>query len=136
MADKKLRKRVPWFKLFLIVLVPVFTFKDAAVNLIAPRAPTHEQRLQMDFVEQVRMRRVRLTTLKMFGDHCDRQVARETARTLAFDGQLVTGYADDFARRCGDDPIIRKWAALMERRNQLREARLPAVKVGPEAALQ
>jgi hypothetical protein len=79
---------------------------------------------------------VRLTRLKMFGDHCDRTVARETARTLAFDGQRVTGYADDFARRCGDDPIIRKWAALMERRNQLRQARAPGVEARPEASLQ
>lgn len=133
MAEKNLRSRVPWLKLFLIVLVPVFTFKDAAVNLFAPRPPTREQRLQADMNEQVQLRRVRLTRMKMFGDHCDRELARETARTLAFDGQLVTGYADDFARRCGEDPIIRKWATLMERRKQLREARAPRVEPRPEA---
>ncbi len=136
MADKKIRSRVPWIRLFLIVLVPVFTFKDAAVNLFAPRPPTKEQRRIATYEEQVHLRRVRLTRLKMFGDHCDREIARETARTLAFDGQPVTGYADDFARRCGDDPIIRKWAALMERRNQLSEARAPRVEARPEAALQ
>jgi hypothetical protein len=136
MADKSVRSRVPWFKLLLILLVPVFTFKDAAVNLLAPRPPTREQRLQATFEEQVHLRRVRLTRLMMFGDHCDREIGRETARTLAFDGQPVTGYADDFARRCGDDPIIRKWAALMERRNQLREARAPRGEPRAEAALQ
>lgn len=132
----KIRSRVPWFKLFLIVLVPVFTFKDAAMNLIAPRPPTKEQRHAMQMDEQVHLRRVRLTAVKLFGDHCDRDLARENARLLAFDGQPVTGYADDFARRCGDDPIIRKWAALMERRNQLREARAPGVEARTEAALQ
>lgn len=133
---QKIRSRVPWLKLFLIVLVPVFTFKDAAVNLFAPRPPNREQRLKASIEEQVHLRRVRLTAVKLFGDHCDRELARENARLLAFDGQPVAGYADDFARRCGDDPIIRKWADLMERRNQLREARAPRVEARPEAALQ
>ena len=135
MADK-IRRRVPWFKLFLICLVPVFTFKDAAVNLFSPRLPTPDQRRVMGQQEQVRLRRVKLGTLMLYGDHCDREVARDTARTLAFDGQLVTGYADDFARRCGEDPIVRKWATLMDRRNQLREARLPLAPPRREAPLQ
>ena len=134
MAKPKLRKRVPWVTLFLIVLVPVFTFKDAAVNLFAPRPPNRAQRRQADQNEQVRLRRVRLTTLQMFGDHCDRRIAQDTARTLAFDGQPVTAYADDFARRCGEEPIVRKWATLMERRNQLREARPPLAVPRREAA--
>jgi len=54
MADK-IRRRVPWFKLFLICLVPVFTFKDAAVNLFSPRLPTPDQRRVLGQQEQVRL---------------------------------------------------------------------------------
>src|SRR4051812_44701049 len=135
MAESKVRSRVPWLKLFGVVLVFAFTMKDAVVNMLAPRPPTKQERLQQDQQQQIQWRRARLTTLTTFGDHCDVRIARDLARTLAFDDQPVTRYADDFARRCGDDVVVRKWATLMDRRHQLREARAPVAPVRAEAAL-
>jgi hypothetical protein len=44
------------------------------------------------------------------GDLCRATIARELARTLVYDGRSAIDYANDYAQRCGEDPVVRRWA--------------------------
>ena len=50
------------------------------------------------------------------GDRCRVEIARELSRALVFDGRSAVAYVDDYERRCGDDPIVRRWANASRRR--------------------
>lgn len=135
MAEPKVRARVPWLRLILILIVLGMTMANAAMNMLPTRIPTKQELQQEEQHEQIKLRRVRLTALMREGDQCRPHVAREIARTLVFDGRPADAYADDYARRCGgDDATIRRWAAL-HRRQELREARAPLAPLRREATL-
>lgn len=136
MAEPRVRARVPWLRLILVLLVLGMTLANAAMNMLPTRIPTKRELQREQQEEQIKYRRVRLVQLLHEGDQCRPPVARAIARTLVFDGQSADAYADDFARRCGgDDATVRRWAAL-HRRQHLREARAPLAPLRREAALE
>jgi hypothetical protein len=105
----KVRQRIPYASLAGILLVVFLTLGSAAANMIPMHIPTkHElQRAEQDATAAAR--RERIAVHQAQGDHCVAQIARELARDLVFDGRSALGYADDYQRRCGDDPIVRRW---------------------------
>ena len=113
--DPKVQKRFPYFSFAGICLVMLMTLGNAAANMLPTHAPTTrslkeaERRSEQDELAQAR--RDRITAVQALGDQCQFETARELARDLVFDGRSAVSYADDYARRCGeDDPIVRRWA--------------------------
>lgn len=109
---QKLRQRVPWLPLSGIVLVVLFTLASAAGNMAPSHIPTRDQRRKADLENTIMERRERIEERLRVGDRCEFAVARELARDLVYDGRSAVAYADDYARRCGDDPIVRRWAEI------------------------
>lgn len=107
----KLRQRVPWLRLTAILFIVLLTLGNAAANMLPHHIPTTRELQRAEQNEVIEARRERIATLLATGDRCREQIARELARALVFDGRSAVAYADDYARRCGDDPIVRRWAA-------------------------
>ncbi|MGE5186959.1 MAG: hypothetical protein ACM31C_33135 [Acidobacteriota bacterium] len=105
------RARVPWLSLAGLLLVMAVTLGNAAANVLFP-APTARQRQRIEQHRIVEERRARIVELLVDGDRCRPEVARELARALVFDGRSAKPYADDYARRCGGDPIVDRWGAV------------------------
>jgi hypothetical protein len=103
------RARTPWWSLAGVLFIVLLTFGNAAANMIPYHIPTkHELQLE----EQQRLatdRRARIAALLAIPARCNAQDARELARLLVFDGRSAREYADDYERRCGADPIVRRW---------------------------
>jgi hypothetical protein len=104
------RARLPYLSLVGIVLVVLMTLGNAAANMIPGHFPTARELQRAEQDELAQARRARIAALQAAGDRCNAQVARELSRALFFDGRSALPYANDFAARCGDDPIVRKWA--------------------------
>jgi hypothetical protein len=103
------RARTPWWSLAGVLFVVLLTFGNAAANMIPYHIPTkrelqHEEQLQL-----AEARRARIAALLAVPDRCNAPNARELARLLVFDGRSARTYADDYERRCGEDPIVRRW---------------------------
>lgn len=107
---QKIRQRVPWLTLAGIFLVLLLTLGNAAANMIPMRIPTKRELQRAEQDATAAARRARIAELEAKGDQCNAQIAREHARDLVFDGRSARAYADDFECRCGDDPIVRRWA--------------------------
>jgi hypothetical protein len=113
MNDSKpvsVRGRTPWFSLAGIMFMVLLTFGNAAANMIPFHIPTPRELQRAEQDEIAAARRARIAELRAEGDRCRPQVARELARALVYDGQSARAYADDHERRCGADPIVRRWA--------------------------
>ena len=110
----KLRKRVRWFPLVAMTALILFTIGNAAASILGvPKhvpGPTREELQRAEQLATTAARRDRIAALQAEGDRCRPLIARELARALVFDGRSALPYADDYARRCGDDPIVRQWA--------------------------
>jgi hypothetical protein len=103
------RERTPWWSLAGVLFLVVLTLGNAAANMIPYHIPTTRERQQQEQHGVAEARRARIATLLAAPDRCDAQTARELARLLVFDGRSARAYADDYERRCGDDPIVRRW---------------------------
>jgi hypothetical protein len=114
MTEKKtkVRQRIPWLALAGILLVVVMTLGNAAANMMPGHIPTRRELQRAEQNAMVAARRERIVALLAEGDRCRAPIARELARALVYDGRSAIEYADDYARRCGDDPIVRHWGEL------------------------
>jgi hypothetical protein len=106
----KVRKRLPYASLVGIVLVVLMTLGNAAANMMPMHLPTTREIQRAEQDELAQARRDRISALQTQGDQCRASVARELARELFFDGRSAAPYADNYAARCGDDPIVRHYA--------------------------
>lgn len=109
MAKESLRKSGQVLPIVTAVLVVLFTLANAAANML----PTHRiSRAEVRQVEEqglIADRRVRIYARLVHGDRCAPAVAHELAKDLVFDGHSARAYADDYERRCGEDPVVRHW---------------------------
>jgi hypothetical protein len=78
--------------------------------MIPFHVPTRHEMLRADQRELIDARHARIEAALAQGDGCNVEIARELAHDLVFDGRSAVPYADDFAGRCGDDRIVRRWA--------------------------
>ena len=92
------------------MLVVSMTFANAALNLLPSHRPTARDRQREEQAAIIAARRARLAHMLADGDGCHPAIAHELARALVFDGRSARDYADDYERRCGEDPVIRHWA--------------------------
>jgi hypothetical protein len=121
--DIKVRQRTPWWSLIAILLLVLLTLGNAAANMIPFHVPSARELQRAEQAEMIEARRARIATLLAEGDRCRAAVARELARALVFDGQSAVAYADDYARRCGEDPIVRRWGDASIKLSTLRRSR-------------
>jgi len=105
------RRGIHWPALIGVALLMALTLGAAAANLVAHRPPTARERQRAEQAATIAERRARIAMLQLEGDRCRPAVARELAKALIYDGRSVIAYAADFERRCGEDPIVRQWAA-------------------------
>lgn len=103
-------RRIPWLSLAGILLVVLMTLGNAAANMMPYHIPTARELQQAEQNATIEARRARIAMLIAHGDHCRAEIARELARALVFDGRSAVEYANDYERRCGEDPIVRRWA--------------------------
>ncbi len=107
-----IRARHQLLPILVVVVVVGFTLGSAAASLLPP---PHRQTLaewrRDEMAAMVVQRRERIVELRLSGDRCVPEVARELARLLVMDAQwnAVRGYADDYQLRCGADPTVAKW---------------------------
>jgi len=107
----KVRQRIPWLSLAAILIVVLLTLGNAAANLLfRDHIPTARERQRIEQSDWIAARRTRIAALLAEGDRCRAPIARELARSLVYEGLSAVSYADDYERRCGDDPIVRHWA--------------------------
>lgn len=69
--------------------------------------------LRAELAEIVVERRDRIAELEaQVGDTCDRATVHELMKLWVMDGRFAdaTTFGQGFERRCGDDPVVRKWA--------------------------
>lgn len=111
----KVRARTPWLTLAGILFLVGSIAGGACANLIPVHIPTVRERQRVEQTEWVVARREKIAAMTAQGDRCDRAVARELAKTLVFDGQSASAYADDFEHRCGTDVVVRRWATRGDR---------------------
>jgi hypothetical protein len=105
----RLRSRVPWQRLALLVVVVVLTFANAAANLLPFHLPSVHERQLAEQQEIIAAREARIEELLRQPDRCRPAFAHELARALVFDGRSARDYAADYERRCGADPVMRHW---------------------------
>ena len=103
------RKRTPWLSIAGVLLLVFMTLGNAAANMIPFHVPTARELQRAEQNAMIEARRERIAALLAEGDRCRADHARELARALVFDGRSALDYADDYARRCGDDPVVRRW---------------------------
>src|SRR5262247_4148776 len=112
-ARLSIRARGQWPAIAGAVVVVLFTFGAAAANLPSGPPPSARQLMREELDEIVHQRRVRITELQAAapGERCHPPSAHELARLLVMDGQWPAArrFADDYERRCGEDPVVRKW---------------------------
>ncbi|HSK02402.1 MAG TPA: hypothetical protein VK932_14215 [Kofleriaceae bacterium] len=114
MKTSSIRARGQLRAIAAVVLGALFTLTAAAAQLLpgGPR-PTPRRAIDDELAAIVVERRARIAELQAAapGDRCHPAGAHELARLLVMDGQwpAVRRFADGYARRCGDDPIVRKW---------------------------
>jgi len=106
----RVKKRLPYASLSGILIVVFMTLGSAAANMMPMNLPTARELQRGEQDELAQARRDRIAALQAEGDQCRFQVARELAKAMFFDGRSVLTYADDYAARCGDDPIVRHYA--------------------------
>ena len=107
------RKRIPWLSLAGILVVVLLTLGNAAANIfLRHRIPTRHELQRAEQNELIAARRARIGALLIEGDRCRAPIGRELARALVFDGQSAVAYAADYERRCGEDPIVRRWGDI------------------------
>jgi hypothetical protein len=111
LTSTKVVQRIPWLSLAGIMLVVLLTLGSAAANMLPHHIPTARELQRAEQAALIAARRDRIAALVATGDQCRPAIARELARALVFDGRSAISYADDYARRCGDDPIVRRWGA-------------------------
>lgn len=107
----RVRARIPWLALSAILFVVLLTLVNALANVLPHHVPTTHELQQADQEATAAARRARIAEMLAEGDHCSAPRARELARALVFDGRSAAAYADDYERRCGADPIVRRWRA-------------------------
>lgn len=114
-ATSTVHQRVPYLGLGVILVIVLSTIGGAAANMIPSHLPTAAELRAEEQAEIFEARRVRVTALIAAGDHCRADVAREIARGLVYDGRSAHAltYANDYERRCGEDPVVRGWAEAM-----------------------
>jgi hypothetical protein len=112
----KVRQRIPWISLSGILLIVFMTLGSAAANLLggapAEDPAMREEQRREEMGKALEERRARVDEMLLAGDKCQPAVAHELARSLVYDGRSAVAYADDYERRCGEDPIVRKWAEV------------------------
>ena len=91
------------------VLVVLFTLANAAANMLPTHRPSRAELLRAEQDEIIAQRRTRIAALLALGEHCAPVVAHELVRALVFDGRSARPFADDYQRRCGEDPVVRHW---------------------------
>jgi hypothetical protein len=106
----------------LVVLVVLFTFGNAAANMLPSHRATATQLRQAEQRTIVEERRARISELRAAGDHCWPALGHELARLLVMDGQEAATYADDYERRCGADPVVRHWGDAPRPRSDRRRS--------------
>ena len=122
--SSKVRKPVPWFSLAGILFIVALTLGNGAANMIPGHFPTPRERARAEQETVADARRARIVSLLVAGDHCHAPTARELARAIVYDGRSAAVYADDYERRCGADPIVRRWGdAPVERLIRRRASR-------------
>ena len=109
-TEIKIRQRVPWLSLTGILLVVMMTLGSAAANMLPHHIPTKQELQRAEQNQLIAERKLRIATLLAEGDQCRTVIARELTRAMVFDGRYAVPYADDYERRCGEDPIVRRWA--------------------------
>ena len=114
---ESVRQRIPWFSVAALVFVVLLTLGNAAANMIPFHRPTTRELQQQEQRDVAEARRARIATLLAMGDRCRPVIAHELARALVFDGRSAKAYADDYERRCGADPIVRRWGDARAPRN-------------------
>ena len=122
----KLRQRVPWLPLIGILFTLLLTLGNAAANMMPGRLPTVRELQRAEQDAAIAARRARIAELTAEGDQCRPPIARELARALVFDGRSAAEYANDYARRCGEDPIVRRWGDASIKLATLRTRRIAA----------
>lgn len=123
----RLRQRIPWLSLAGILLVVLLTLGNAAANMMPYHIPTARELQRAEQAALIEARRERIATLIAGGDHCSPAIAHELARALVLDGRSAAAYADDYERRCGDDPIVRRWGRASR---LLSHSRMPTITCG------
>lgn len=109
----KIRKRFPVVSVLGIVFVAVLTIGNAAANVVSTfKLPTTAELQREEQADRTAERKAHLAALQAAGDRCRPAVAHELAEALVMDGQPADRYAADYARRCGDDPIVAKWGSV------------------------
>jgi hypothetical protein len=109
-TSTEVRQRTPWLSLTGILFVVLLTLGNAAANMMPSHVPTARELQRAEQNAMIDARRERIAMLLAEGDRCRAAIARELARALVFDGRSAIEYADDYERRCGEDPIVRRWA--------------------------
>jgi hypothetical protein len=122
-ALPKVRQRVPWLSLTGILLVVFMTLGSAAANMMPQHIPTARELQRAEQDEMIQARRARIAALLAEGDQCRPHIARELARALVFDGRSAVEYANDYERRCGEDPIVDRWRDASYRLVRIRRHR-------------
>jgi hypothetical protein len=113
-TDTKIRARGQLPRIAAVVLGTMFTLTSAAAQLMpgGPR-PAPRRAIDDELAAIVEQRRVRIAELQAAapGDRCHPAGAHELARLLVMDGQgpAARRFADGYERRCGEDPVVRKW---------------------------
>lgn len=108
-ASPNVRQRVPWLAIVGCACFALLPFGNAMEKMLRDRAPTAREAQQAELNATIEARRTRIVILLAEGDRCRPEIARELARALVFDGRSALAYADDYERRCGADPSVRRW---------------------------
>jgi hypothetical protein len=119
----KVRQRVPWLSLTGILLVVLMTLGSAAANMKPQHIPTARELQRAEQNELIKARRERIALLLAEGDRCRPAIAHELARALVFDGRSAVEYANDYERRCGEDPVVDRWRDASYRLVRIRRYR-------------
>lgn len=94
----------------------VFAFVVVSwIASLAPRAkPDRGGALRRELAEISQQRKLRIIALQAsLVDRCDPPAAHELARQLVMDGRGLDArqFASLYAERCGDDPVVDRWAS-------------------------
>jgi hypothetical protein len=87
----------------------------AWIATLAPREkPDRRDALRRELAEISQHRKLQIISLQAsLVDRCDPPVAHELARQLVLDGRGLDArqFAVLYADRCGDDPVVDRWAS-------------------------
>lgn len=127
-AADSVRQPIPWVRLAGVVLVLAMTLVGAAANMIPFRVPTKRELQRADQLVVSEARRTRIVGA-LVARSCNIDIARDLARDLVLEGLSAAPYADDYAERCFDDEVVRRWgnASLTLRLPRVPLAAVPVV---------